>query len=511
MRIVVVGATGNHGTSLCRRLSADPDVDAVVGVARRRPELSLPKVSWQTLDVTRDDLEPVLRGADAVVSLVWLIQPGRRESVTKSVNVDGSARVFEATARAGVPVLVYASSVGAYGEGPKDRAVDESWSTAGIPTSFYSRHKAAVERILDSFEAAHPSVRVVRMRPGLTFKREAATQIRRLFAGPFLPGSLLRPALIPLVPSLDRLRFQAVHTDDLAEAYRLALVTDSARGAYNVAADPVLDPETLAAVLSARRLRVPARCCAPAPPPRTRCASSRPSRAGSTWGSASRSWTRRGSGPSSGGSRGTPPSRRSRSCSRACARARGSTRRRSTRRRAGRCASARSSPVSGAPRGSRFPTVPQEHLDRLTAVDASFLEQETPESHMHVGALVTLEGPAPALADFLDLLRGRLHLVPRYRQKLAVPPLEAGRPLWVDDPDFNLEYHVRHTALPSPGSEEQLRNLAPRILPRSSRPLQAAVGAVDRRETSTTAGGRSITKDPPRAHRRHRGRRPGPR
>ena len=107
--------------------------------------------------------------------------------------------------------------------------------------------------------------------------------------------------------------------------------------------------------------------------------------------------------------------------------------------------------------------MPQEHLDRLTAVDASFLEQETPESHMHVGALVTLEGPAPPLDDFLDSLRGRLHLVPRYRQKLAVPPLDAGRPLWVDDPDFNLEYHVRHTALPSPGSEEQLRNLAARI------------------------------------------------
>src|SRR3712207_3685912 len=107
--------------------------------------------------------------------------------------------------------------------------------------------------------------------------------------------------------------------------------------------------------------------------------------------------------------------------------------------------------------------MPQEHLDRLTAVDASFLEQESPESHMHVGALVTLEGPAAPLEDFLDSLRGRLHLVPRYRQKLAVPPLDTGRPLWVDDPDFNLEYHVRHTALPSPGSEEQLRNLAARI------------------------------------------------
>ena len=258
MRIVVVGATGNHGSSLCRRLSADPNVDAVVGVARRRPSLSLPKVSWETRDVTKDDLTPLFRGADAVVSLVWLIQPGRRESVTRAVNVDGSARVFDAVAAAGVPVLVYASSVGTYAAGPKDRAVDESWSTAGIPTSFYSRHKAAVERVLDSFEAAHPSVRVVRMRPGLCFKREAATQIRRLFVGPFLPRALVRRSLLPVVPSLPRLRFQAVHTDDLAEAYRLALTNDSARGAYNVAADPVLDASSLAAALDARELPLPA-------------------------------------------------------------------------------------------------------------------------------------------------------------------------------------------------------------------------------------------------------------
>ncbi|HEX8208232.1 MAG TPA: NAD-dependent epimerase/dehydratase family protein [Solirubrobacteraceae bacterium] len=257
MRIVVVGATGNHGTSLCRRLSADPNVDSVVGVARRRPSLSLPKVTWVQADVTSDDLSPLFAGADAVVSLVWLIQPGRRESVTRSVNVDGSARVFSAVAAAGVPTLVYASSVGAYAAGPKDRAVDESWSTAGIPTSFYSRHKAAVERILDSFEASHPDVRVVRMRPGLCFKREAATQIRRLFVGPFLPRSLVRRSLLPALPVTSRLRFQAVHTDDLAEAYRLALMSDSARGAFNVAADPVLDGDTLSSVLSARQLPLP--------------------------------------------------------------------------------------------------------------------------------------------------------------------------------------------------------------------------------------------------------------
>jgi WS/DGAT/MGAT family acyltransferase len=103
------------------------------------------------------------------------------------------------------------------------------------------------------------------------------------------------------------------------------------------------------------------------------------------------------------------------------------------------------------------------HLDRLTAVDASFLAQEGASSHMHVGAVMIFEGPAPSYPDLLDQIRGRLHLVPRYRQKLAVPPMETGRPLWVDDPTFNLEYHVRHTALPSPGSEEQLLLLAARI------------------------------------------------
>src|SRR4051794_18352883 len=83
---------------------------------------------------------------------------------------------------------------------------------------------------------------------------------------------------------------------------------------------------------------------------------------------------------------------------------------------------------------------------------------------MHVGALVMLEGPAPQFEEFLDGLRARLHLVPRYRQKLAHPPLDTGRPLWVDDPDFNLEYHVRQTALPRPGSEAQLMRLASRIM-----------------------------------------------
>jgi WS/DGAT/MGAT family acyltransferase len=102
-------------------------------------------------------------------------------------------------------------------------------------------------------------------------------------------------------------------------------------------------------------------------------------------------------------------------------------------------------------------------MDRLSAVDASFLAQEGRASHMHVGAVLLFEGPPPAYDDLTAHVESRLHLVPRYRQKLAFPRLEMGRPLWIDDPRLNIEYHVRHTALPAPGSMDELRLLAGRI------------------------------------------------
>jgi diacylglycerol O-acyltransferase / wax synthase len=105
----------------------------------------------------------------------------------------------------------------------------------------------------------------------------------------------------------------------------------------------------------------------------------------------------------------------------------------------------------------------QKHLDRLSALDFSFLTNESSSSHMHVGGILIFEGPPPSYEDLVEHVSSRLHLVPRFRQKLAYPPIPTGRPFWADDPAFNLEYHVRHSALPAPGSEEQLRRMAARI------------------------------------------------
>jgi UDP-glucose 4-epimerase len=257
MRIVVIGGTGNVGTSVLEALSADSGAEEIVAVARRSSKREYPRTTFTTADVVTSDLVPILRGADAVIHLAWLIQPGRDESVTRAVNVTGSSRVFDAVIAAKVPALVYASSVGAYSPGPKDRFVDESWPTEGIRSSFYSRHKVETERLLDTLEREHPQLRIVRMRPALIFKRDAATEIRRLFVGPFLPRTLVRPELIPIVPDTPRLRFQAVHSLDVGDAYRRAALSD-ARGPFNVAADPPIGARELGEILHARPVKIPA-------------------------------------------------------------------------------------------------------------------------------------------------------------------------------------------------------------------------------------------------------------
>ena len=258
MRVVIVGATGNVGTSLIQSLEKEPEVTSVLGLARRLRSWEPHKTQWARAAIVSDDLASHLDGADAVVHLAWLFKPTHAPMTTWANNVVGSMRVFRAVAKARVPALIYASSIGAYSPGPKDRAVAEDWSTDGLPTAGYSREKAYVERVLDSFECENPDIRVVRMRPGFIFKPEAASQQRRLFAGPLLLNLLGNTRLIPVFPDVPGLAFQALRSEDMGDAYRLA-ITRPVRGAFNIAAEPLLDGKKLAEIVGARPVKVPVR------------------------------------------------------------------------------------------------------------------------------------------------------------------------------------------------------------------------------------------------------------
>jgi UDP-glucose 4-epimerase len=266
MRIAVIGATGNAGTALLRRLhraaSEDPGLRStleIIGIARRIPDLSRPPyagVQWRGLDVGTDagrtELADALAGADAVVHLAWAIQPNHDEKTMHRINVAGTQNALDASVRAGVAHFVCASSVGAYSPGPKGTRVDEAWRTGGVESSHYSRFKAAQERLLDRHERDHPEMVVSRLRPGLIFQPRAGSQIGRYFLGPLVPKFLFRKGMLPLLPIPSELVFQAAHADDVADAYWRVL-RQCAPGAFNIAAEPVLTPALLAGVLGSRR------------------------------------------------------------------------------------------------------------------------------------------------------------------------------------------------------------------------------------------------------------------
>ena len=261
MRVVIVGATGNIGISLVERMAADPAVDSVVGLARRVPDGPLrfagsECVSWVSADIRYDDLEPVVEHADVVVHLAWMFQPTHRPEVTWSTNVVGTSRLIDAVLATGVPALVVSSSVAAYSPRDHSQPVDESWPTHGTSTAAYAREKAYVERLLDALEAAHERPRVARVRPAFVFQSRSASEQQRIFAGPLLPRTLVRPNLIPALPIPDGLLLQAVHASDLADAFSRAALGDVS-GAFNICADDVLGPTELSMLVRARRLPVP--------------------------------------------------------------------------------------------------------------------------------------------------------------------------------------------------------------------------------------------------------------
>jgi nucleoside-diphosphate-sugar epimerase len=260
MRVVVIGASGNVGTATLEALLEQPEVTSVVAVARRLPveagRIGEPRVEWRPADIGQDALDPLIDGADAVVNLAWLFHPSHRPEQTWANNVLGSVRLFDAVERCGVGALVVSSSIAAYSPRTSSEAVDESWPTHGTSSAAYTREKAYVERLLDGVEARVPTCRVVRMRPAFVFQERAASQQRRLFGGPLVPGSLARPGLLPVLPVPAGLLLQTVHAGDIGRAFATAVVSD-VRGAFNVCADEVLDGDDLAGLFGARTVTVP--------------------------------------------------------------------------------------------------------------------------------------------------------------------------------------------------------------------------------------------------------------
>lgn len=265
MRIVITGATGNVGSALLRRLTATGG-HSLVGIARRLPEPrhgpdgpdGTQQVEWASADLTGDAAMDVLHqtftGADAVVHLAWGFQPSHDLAYLEALGVGGTGRVLAAVADTGVPHLVHMSSVGAYSPKEDDAPVDESWPTGGVPTSRYSRHKAAAERLLDDYQAGHDTL-VTRLRPGIIGQRSAGSALLRYGVPGIVPSGIIDH--LPVLPMDRGLTIPMVHADDVADATERVL-TRGAGGAFNLSADPPLTAVRIAEALGARHVHVPA-------------------------------------------------------------------------------------------------------------------------------------------------------------------------------------------------------------------------------------------------------------
>ena len=259
MRTVIVGASGNVGTALLRNLSNRADPGIVVGICRRPPPAHPPYdiASWHAIDVAEADaaqqLEAVLRPDDAVINLAWGFQPTRNVRQLERVGVGGLQAVADAVVRVGARQLLHMSSVGTYRRAPGQR-VSENWPTDGVPTSAYSRHKAAAERLLDGIQDQANGPVVTRFRPGIIVQRDAGSALLRYGVPGYVPAPLIR--LLPVLPLDRRLTIPLVHADDVATAV-LSAIEREAGGAFNLAAEPAISREDIAEALRARPIHVP--------------------------------------------------------------------------------------------------------------------------------------------------------------------------------------------------------------------------------------------------------------
>jgi UDP-glucose 4-epimerase len=259
MRVVITGASGNVGTALLRTLPAEHDV---VGVVRRipAPQGVYQRADWCSLDLTGQDgaadLRRVFEGADAVVHLAWGFQPTRDTQYLTQLGVGGTAAVLQAAHASGVGQLVHMSSVGTYAPGSYGKRANETWPTTGIESSPYSRDKSAAEALLDEYEQrlGSAAIPVARMRPGFILQRAAASGLMRYGLPEYVPMQMI--PLLPLLPLDRRLCIPLVHADDVAEAIT-RVIEKRATGPFNIAAEPPIGRDDVAAALGARPIHIP--------------------------------------------------------------------------------------------------------------------------------------------------------------------------------------------------------------------------------------------------------------
>ena len=259
MRIVITGASGNVGTALLRVLGSEHEI---VGVVRRPPEKQgiYARTDWCSLNLTEPDaiasLREVFDGADAVVHLAWGFQPTRDTRYLTRLGVGGMSAVLQAAHAANVGHLVHMSSVGTYAAGSYGKRVDESWATTGSESSPYSRDKSTAEAMLDEYEQRLGSsgIPIARMRPGFILQRAAASGLMRYGLPGYLPMRLV--PWLPLLPLDRRLCIPLIHASDVAEAISRA-IDRRAVGAFNLATEPPVGRDDVAAALGARAIHIP--------------------------------------------------------------------------------------------------------------------------------------------------------------------------------------------------------------------------------------------------------------
>ena len=264
MRVGITGITGQFGRALARRLESEDAVDEVIGVARRPLDSAAEgfrKLVYRQGDIRDSALRETFDGCDVVVHLAFVIGGKRSDQAhRREINIDGSRNVFAAAAEAGARRIVYASSIAAYGaHADNPELLTEDHPTRGTPGAEYSEEKAEIEAVLDLFEKEHPNIVVTRFRVCTVVGPGVADMIYE-----FLPPVARRlPLFAPWFPRFfpnpiqgGRLLAQIVHEDDVAEAFRLAIVND-APGAFNVAGDGVLGARDIAKIMRARAIPVP--------------------------------------------------------------------------------------------------------------------------------------------------------------------------------------------------------------------------------------------------------------